>query len=209
PLPAVRAAVGRRHPQRLHGEGAQQAAPAARVLAGGARAARRPALDPRPGAGRQHPRHHRRPARGARVRDGAACGACAARRGRDALPAGRPGRGLRARHHPHHPVPEGCSRTRKEPMSPTTLIARRPRGMQGRHVLVAFLAFFGTVFAVNGTLIYEAVSTHTGLVANEPYRKGLAYNARIGADERQARLGWTETLEVGRDGHVTFALAEP
>jgi nitrogen fixation protein FixH len=94
-------------------------------------------------------------------------------------------------------------------MSPTTLIARRPRGMQGRHVLVAFLAFFGTVFAVNGALIYEAVSTHTGLVANEPYRKGLAYNARIGADERQARLGWTETLEVGRDGHVTFALAEP
>jgi nitrogen fixation protein FixH len=75
--------------------------------------------------------------------------------------------------------------------------------------LIVFLAFFGTVFVVNGALIYEAVSTHTGLVANEPYRKGLAYNARIGADERQARLGWTETLEVGGDGHVTFALAEP
>ena len=93
-------------------------------------------------------------------------------------------------------------------MSPTNLVARRPRGMQGRHVLGAFLAFFGTVFAVNGALIYEAVSTHTGLVANEPYRKGLAYNERIAADERQARLGWTETLEVGRDGHVTLALAE-
>ena len=57
-------------------------------------------------------------------------------------------------------------------------------------------------------MIYEAVSTHTGLVANEPYRKGLAYNERIGADERQARLGWTETLQVGRDGHVALALAE-
>jgi nitrogen fixation protein FixH len=93
-------------------------------------------------------------------------------------------------------------------MSPTTLIARRPRGLQGRHVLGVFLAFFGTVFVVNGALIYEAVSTHTGLVANEPYRKGLAYNERISADERQARLGWTETLEVRRDGHVTLALAE-
>ncbi len=93
-------------------------------------------------------------------------------------------------------------------MSPTTLIPRRPQGLQGRHVLGAFLAFFGTVFAVNGAMIYEAVSTHTGLVANEPYRKGLAYNARIGADERQARLGWTETLQVDRDGHVAFALAE-
>ena len=93
-------------------------------------------------------------------------------------------------------------------MSPTTLIARRPQGVQGRHVLWALLAFFGTVFAVNGALIYEAVSTHTGLVANEPYRKGLAYNERIAADERQARLGWTETIEVGREGHVTLALAE-
>jgi len=93
-------------------------------------------------------------------------------------------------------------------MSPTILIPRRPQGVQGRHVLGVFLAFFGTVFAVNGAMIYSAVSTHTGLVANEPYRKGLAYNERIGADERQARLGWTETLEVGRDGHVTLALAE-
>ena len=32
------------------------------------------------------------------------------------------------------------------------------------------------VFLVNGAMIYEAISTHTGLVANEPYRKGLAYN---------------------------------
>ena len=93
-------------------------------------------------------------------------------------------------------------------MSPTILLARRPQGVQGRHVLGVFLAFFGTVFVVNGVMIYEAVSTHTGLVANEPYRKGLAYNERIGADERQARLGWTETLEVGRDGHVTLVLAE-
>jgi nitrogen fixation protein FixH len=93
-------------------------------------------------------------------------------------------------------------------MSPTTLIARRPQGVQGWHVLGVFLAFFGIVFAVNGALIYKAISTHTGLVANEPYRKGLAYNERIGADERQARLNWTETLEVGRDGHVTLALAE-
>jgi nitrogen fixation protein FixH len=93
-------------------------------------------------------------------------------------------------------------------MSPTILIARRPHGLQGRHVLGIFLAFFGTVFAVNGALIYQAVSTHTGLVANEPYRKGLAYNERIGADERQARLGWSETLEVGRDGRVILVLAE-
>ena len=45
-------------------------------------------------------------------------------------------------------------------------------------------------------MIYQAMSTHTGLVANEPYRKGLHYNDRIDADARQARLGWVDTLDV-------------
>jgi nitrogen fixation protein FixH len=71
------------------------------------------------------------------------------------------------------------------------------------------LAFFGAVFAVNGWLIYAAVSTHTGLVANEPYRKGLAYNERIAAAERQAKLGWFEQLEFGRDGRILLTLAQP
>ena len=48
PQPALRAAVRRRHPQRLHGQDPQQAARAARVLPRGAR--------PRRGAAR-HPRH--------------------------------------------------------------------------------------------------------------------------------------------------------
>ena len=53
-------------------------------------------------------------------------------------------------------------------------------------MLWVFLGFFGVVFVVNGAMIYSAVSTHSGLVANEPYRKGLHYNERIDADERQA-----------------------
>jgi nitrogen fixation protein FixH len=93
-------------------------------------------------------------------------------------------------------------------MNPASLVARRPRNVNGRDVLVVLLSFFGVIFAVNGALIYAAVSTHTGLVANEPYRKGLAYNERILADERQAQLGWSERLEVGRDGHLRLALAE-
>ena len=94
-------------------------------------------------------------------------------------------------------------------MSPTVLpAARRQPGMQGRHVLWLFLGFFAAVFAVNGAMIYSAVSTYSGLVANEPYRKGLHYNDRIAADERQARLGWSDALDVGRDGRVRIALTE-
>jgi nitrogen fixation protein FixH len=62
------------------------------------------------------------------------------------------------------------------------------------------------VFAVNGVMIYSAISTYSGLVANEPYRKGLHYNDRIAADERQARLGWDDSVEIGRDGRVSVSI---
>lgn len=85
----------------------------------------------------------------------------------------------------------------------------RREGVQGRHVLAAFIAFFAAVFVVNGAMIYQALSTHTGLVANEPYRKGLHYNERIAADAQQAGLGWVEALDVARTGLVRLKLAWP
>jgi nitrogen fixation protein FixH len=94
-------------------------------------------------------------------------------------------------------------------MSPTLLpSARKREGLAGRHVLGLLLAFFGAVFVVNGALIYEAVRTNSGLVANEPYRKGLHYNARIAADERQAQLGWRDSLDVTREGAVALVLKD-
>lgn len=79
-------------------------------------------------------------------------------------------------------------------------------GITGRHVLMGFIAFFGIIFAVNGYFLYSALSTYTGIVAKEPYRKGLAYNERIAADERQAQLGWREDLVVERSGLVRLSL---
>lgn len=79
-------------------------------------------------------------------------------------------------------------------------------GLQGRHVLMILLGFFGVVFAVNGFFLVSALSTHTGVVANEPYRKGLEYNDRIAAAERQASLGWRESLSVKTSGAITLAL---
>src|SRR5688572_2876208 len=80
-------------------------------------------------------------------------------------------------------------------------------GLRGGHVLAAFLAFFGVIFAVNGVFLYMALSTHTGLVAQEPYRKGLHYNDRIAAAERQQALGWTSDLRLAPEsGALTLAL---
>lgn len=93
-------------------------------------------------------------------------------------------------------------------MSPTVLptAPRETGGIKGSHVLVSFLAFFGIIFAVNGSMIYRAVSTNSGLVANEPYHKGLHYNDRIAASERQALLNWTEGASLDRDGRLTISL---
>jgi nitrogen fixation protein FixH len=71
--------------------------------------------------------------------------------------------------------------------------------LQGRHVLLGLILFFAAVLAVNGVFLYSALSTYTGVVAQEPYRKGLHYNQRIAKDEQQKRIGWSEEVALSRD----------
>lgn len=63
-----------------------------------------------------------------------------------------------------------------------------------------FVAFFLLVVAVNGTMIWVALTSWTGLAANQPYDKGLTYNRNLDAAARQAALGWRPTLSVRLDG---------
>lgn len=70
----------------------------------------------------------------------------------------------------------------------------------GRHMLFGIIAFFGIVFAVNAYMITVALSTHTGVVANEPYRKGLKYNERIAAGVRQDALEWADDIAFADGG---------
>lgn len=96
-------------------------------------------------------------------------------------------------------------------MSPTTLpTARRapPPGLNGRHVVLAMVSFFGIVFAVNGVMMYQAIATNGGLVASEPYRKGLDYNRRIEADERQQHLGWAVDAGMESAGLVSVTIRD-
>lgn len=70
--------------------------------------------------------------------------------------------------------------------------------IRGIHVLWGLIAFFGVIFLVNGIFLYSALDTYTGVVSKQPYRKGLAYNTRIAADEKQKTLGWQETVAIER-----------
>jgi len=87
-----------------------------------------------------------------------------------------------------------------EPSTPGPGKAARP--LTGRSVLIMLICFFGTIFAVNIYFLVSALSTHTGVVAQEPYRKGLAYNDRIAAGERQNEMGWDVAVDVAPGGRA-------
>jgi nitrogen fixation protein FixH len=73
------------------------------------------------------------------------------------------------------------------------------RGLTGAHVLFSLLSFFAVIVAADTTLIYKALTTFGGVDNLNAYRDGLAYNARIAADTRQADLGWQDKIEISGD----------
>jgi nitrogen fixation protein FixH len=94
------------------------------------------------------------------------------------------------------------------PLTAHIVARRRRKGLDGRHVLAGLVAFFSAVFAVNGAMIYSAISTYSGVVSSEPYRKGLHYNDRIAADARQANLQWQDAIALQGEGRVLFRLTD-
>ncbi|MFN0219546.1 MAG: FixH family protein [Hyphomicrobium sp.] len=77
--------------------------------------------------------------------------------------------------------------------------------LTGWHIGLVFCAFFAVVFGMNGVFLAAALRTNSGVVAVEPYRKGLDYNRRIEADALQRALGWH--AEANFDGaRLTVAI---
>lgn len=79
--------------------------------------------------------------------------------------------------------------------------------MTGKQVLWYFLAFFCLIATVNAIMVTYAVRTHSGIVTDHPYEKGLAYNSVIQAEEKQAALGWQGTISY-KDGILHFVLID-
>ena len=59
---------------------------------------------------------------------------------------------------------------------------------KGTWVLLSFIAFFGVIVAVNAVFITTALSTHSGVVTEQPYEKGLAYDETLKAARAQPDL---------------------
>lgn len=77
--------------------------------------------------------------------------------------------------------------------------------MTGKHVCWYFVAFFGVIVAVNAVMVTLAVRTHSGVVTDHAYEKGLAYNKVIDAEEKQKASGLRGVMDY-KDGMLHFAI---
>lgn len=82
--------------------------------------------------------------------------------------------------------------------------------LNGKHVLIIILSFFGIIFIANGFLIYFSQSSWTGLETHDAYRKGVKYNQQLSSSEAQNKRGWSMNIirTQGPDGLLSLT-AEP
>jgi nitrogen fixation protein FixH len=81
-------------------------------------------------------------------------------------------------------------------------------GMTKRDRLIPWyiVAFFVVVAILDGIFVYLATSTHTGVVTERAYDKGIAYNETVAAAEAQKALGWQGDITLAADRTLTFSL---
>jgi nitrogen fixation protein FixH len=83
------------------------------------------------------------------------------------------------------------------------------KGIEGRHVLLALLGFFGAILIVNGVFLYYALATFGGGDTSSPYQKGLRYNQTIAEAARLVERGWSSGLAYDRSaGRISLRLRD-
>ncbi len=60
---------------------------------------------------------------------------------------------------------------------------------------------------VNAIFVYLSTSSQPGVVTEQAYEKGLAYNETIANSEAQARLGWSHDFNTRLDMGNSFRVA--
>ena len=66
--------------------------------------------------------------------------------------------------------------------------------LEGRHVLMSLIGFFGVMLIANGIFVYFALATFSG-GDTDPYRKGIHYDQTLQEAERQKALGWRTEVQ--------------
>lgn len=69
--------------------------------------------------------------------------------------------------------------------------------LSGARIFLYFFAFFGVIVAVNTVFISNALKTHSGVVTDKAYERGLAYNETLQAARNQPKLEQVASYENG------------
>lgn len=88
------------------------------------------------------------------------------------------------------------------------MTATAMKQITGRHVLFALIGFFGVMFIANGIFIYLALSTFHGLDNPNAYERGLNYNDRIEAADKQSALGWSHQVVAVGGGELQVSIRD-
>lgn len=67
----------------------------------------------------------------------------------------------------------------------------------GQFILLCFLGFFGFIGIVDAYFVYTALTTNTGLVTEQAYEKGLAYNEMLDKAKHQPTIREESSYEDG------------
>ncbi len=65
-----------------------------------------------------------------------------------------------------------------------------------RKLLVILLTVFAVVMSVNIVMVWFAITSNTGVVTENAYEEGLAYNKTLAEQAREAGLGWSVVRNV-------------
>jgi len=87
-------------------------------------------------------------------------------------------------------MPEAGKEVRKE------VRGEKARPLTGRMVLLYLVMFFGVVMSVNGVMIYEALSTMTGVDTDSAYQAGRVFERDVAMAKAQDSRHWRVDAQV-------------
>jgi nitrogen fixation protein FixH len=73
---------------------------------------------------------------------------------------------------------------------------KKARQLTGWRVLLYLVAFFGVVMAANGLMVYEAVSTMTGVDTDSAYQAGRMFERDVAMAKAQESRHWRVVAHV-------------
>jgi nitrogen fixation protein FixH len=87
-----------------------------------------------------------------------------------------------------------------------SVMAERP--FTGRKFLAILVGAFVVVMAVNGLLVWYALTSWTGLVSDSAYQEGLGFDRILAESKAEAALGWKAAIAYDGSGRLTVRMVD-